>query len=101
MGRPVWRRLLASLADIARMNGQYRLYIWMLAILGAALPYVTLDFFLPDEILQSTAHVSRYFDVPDKLIPEFAFVGVALFISCVPDWLSSEDHSTRRGWIRR
>ncbi len=85
------------------MNGQYRIYIWMIAVLGAMLSYITLMFFLPDEILVSAAHVSRYFDVPDKLIPEFAFVGVALFISCVPDWLSNEQfknlRSTRRHWI--
>lgn len=72
------------------MNGPYRFFVWMVALIGASLPYMTLWFFLPDEALKSAASASAYFDVPDKLVPEFAFIGVAIFITCLPDWLSDE-----------
>jgi hypothetical protein len=48
----------------------------------------------------SHVEVDRY---PDKLVPEFAFIGVAIFISCLPDWLSDEHFRTfkraRQKWL--
>lgn len=76
------------------MSGPYRVYIWLVALFGSTLPYWTLWFFLPDNILLSSAKISSYFDVPDKLVPDFSFIGVAVFIACLPDWLCDEHFKT-------
>ncbi|WP_156380722.1 hypothetical protein [Pseudolabrys sp. Root1462] len=76
------------------MSGPYRLYIWLAAMFGSALPYMTLWFFLPDNKLVSTVKISQYFDVPDKLISDLSFVGVAVFLACLPDWLCDEHFKT-------
>jgi hypothetical protein len=84
------------------MNGPYRFFIWITALVGAALPFATLWFFLPEETL-GAASASGLIEIPDKLVPEFAFIGVAIFISCLPDWLSDEHFRTfkrpRRNWL--
>src|SRR5262249_17818720 len=93
------------------MNGPHRVFIWAAALFGALLPYVTLDFFLPDEVLRGghirATHILGFaipvFPVPDKLVPEFSFIGVAIFISCFPDWLSDSHFRSfkygRKRWI--
>ena len=85
------------------MNGPHRLWIWLCAAIGASLPLIVLDFFLPDALLKSTAVASSWIDIPDKLVPEFGFIGVALFISCAPEWLSDGHFrtfkSSRRRWL--
>jgi hypothetical protein len=85
------------------MSGHYRIFVWMIALAGAALPFGTLWFFIPEESLASIARMSTLVDIPDKLVPEFAFIGVAIFISCLPDWLSDEHFRTfkqaRQKWL--
>jgi len=68
------------------MSGPYRVYIWGMALFGAALPFITLYFFLPNEILDNTSYVP----IPNKLITDYAFIGVAIFLACIPDWLCDE-----------
>ena len=81
------------------MNGPYRVFVWLLALFGAGLPFATLYFFLPYEILDSNSYVP----IPDKLITDYAFIGVAVFISCMPDWLCDDHFSSfkmaRKRWI--
>jgi len=40
------------------MNGPNRVYIWISAVIGASLPYLTLYFFLPHEMLESKSKLA-------------------------------------------
>ena len=85
------------------MTGPHRFWIWAAACFGATLPFLVLYFFLPDVLLESSAKATSWLDMPDKLVPEVGFIGVAIFISCAPDWLSDEYLKSfskgRRTWL--
>jgi hypothetical protein len=68
------------------MNGPHRFLVWFLACCGAAVPFVTLHFILPSNLLISEGYVS----IPEALVSDFCFIGVAVFIACAPEWVADE-----------
>lgn len=72
------------------MNGPHRLLVWFLTLCGATVPFITLRFILPPNLLIADG----YIPIPEVLVSDFSFIGVALFIACAPEWMADEHYST-------